>query len=242
MNPNHSQVLVAQPQADMRAAQPLGHHGPYIQQYPRPQHHPVLSSLNTSLAKTKSHHYHPYHSGFDKSYRQTPPTPLSPSSLCFSTPEATSPAPLAALVDAAVDEHEHMQTRASASMPPSAQMSAEAPAKQPAQEKVPRKRGSRGPRSTLSPEEREKKRKIAHSKIEKRRRVRTNDVIADLERLIPVERKPSKKLNKAEVLEATLSFMEELLGLSDAPLSDAEHDEDKAEDTKSSMNINFLLA
>ncbi|KAJ2373335.1 hypothetical protein GGI05_007486, partial [Coemansia sp. RSA 2603] len=258
INPDQPQCLVTQPQADMRAAQHLGHQGQYINQYPQPQHHPVLPSLNTSLTRTKSHQYHPYHGSFDRHYRQMPITPLSPSSssthseafypdtaqgkspsFCYSTPEATSPAPLAALAEVAVDEHEYMQTKAQESMPPPSaipqppvQKSAKAASKKPAQEKKPRKRGSRGPRSGLSAEEREKKRKEAHSTIERRRRVRTNNVLDDLERLIPNLVFNGKKPHKVVVMEAAARFIEELLGLSGNGSSDSARDAECNDDAK----------
>ncbi|KAJ2782123.1 hypothetical protein GGI15_003016 [Coemansia interrupta] len=259
MYPDQQQRLVAQP---------LGHQGPYIKQYVRSQHHSALPSLDTSLVKAKSHHFHPYHSGFYGHCHQTPPTPLSPStlsahseasyadtfqdkspSLGYSTPESTSPAPLAALADAAVGEQEHLQARADASMlpqstipQPPAHKSDKTPTEQPAHEKAPRKRGSRGPRSALSPVEREMKRKIAHSKIEKHRRTRTNKVIDKMEKLIPASKKPARKLNKAEVLEASLSYMRELLGLPDEPLEGTGQENNIADDTKDPMGIDFLLS
>ncbi|KAJ2698726.1 hypothetical protein FB645_005560 [Coemansia sp. IMI 203386] len=67
-----------------------------------------------------------------------------------------------------------------------------------------------GPRSPLAgAEERERKRRISHSAMERRRRERTNNIINELKALIPWLRDEAR-LQKLEVLEQCVCYIKEL--------------------------------
>lgn len=68
--------------------------------------------------------------------------------------------------------------------------------------------GNNGTRQ-LTAEEKELKRKISHSAIEKRRRERTNAVLRDLQNIIPGLSK-SSKIQKLEILEAAADYIRHL--------------------------------
>ncbi|PIA18702.1 hypothetical protein COEREDRAFT_79702 [Coemansia reversa NRRL 1564] len=73
-----------------------------------------------------------------------------------------------------------------------------------------RKTRKRGPRSQFTAEEKEKRRKISHSAIEKRRRERTNIVLNNLQQIVPWLSK-GDKVQKLEILEAAHKYIVELL-------------------------------
>ncbi|KAJ1729316.1 hypothetical protein LPJ61_003582, partial [Coemansia biformis] len=66
-----------------------------------------------------------------------------------------------------------------------------------------------GPRRMLTAEEKEVRRKISHSAIEKRRRERTNSVLRDLQGLIPGLPR-SGRIQKLEILEAATEYIRQL--------------------------------
>ncbi|ORX74569.1 hypothetical protein DL89DRAFT_264407 [Linderina pennispora] len=141
--------------------------------------------------------------------------------------KATSPAPLAALAAAAATKQ------------------AEGP--------VRRRRGGRGSRSIYTAEEKEMRRKISHSAIEKRRRERTNTVLKDLQEMVPWLSK-SNKVQKLEILEAAAQYIKELRSsqgsdYKGSPVSSADTRFDGEEDIEiesnngqSAMKLNFLLS
>ncbi|KAJ2725012.1 hypothetical protein GGI07_001581 [Coemansia sp. Benny D115] len=61
----------------------------------------------------------------------------------------------------------------------------------------------------LTAEEKEIKRKVSHSAIEKRRRERTNNVLRELQEIVPGLSKPGK-IQKLEILEATADYIRQL--------------------------------
>ncbi|KAJ1961607.1 Upstream stimulatory factor 1 [Dipsacomyces acuminosporus] len=61
----------------------------------------------------------------------------------------------------------------------------------------------------LTAEEKELKRKVSHSAIEKRRRERTNAVLRELQTIVPGLCKPGK-IQKLEILEATAEYIRQL--------------------------------
>ncbi|KAJ2587549.1 hypothetical protein H4R99_008109 [Coemansia sp. RSA 1722] len=192
----------------------------------------VLPSLITAPSKDKQFHYHPYHTDI-KSPRQLSSSPHSPVT-CYSPSTAVSsdgtvvdfvaagsaksaaenkspalsctssktasPVPLAALAAAASAEHSQVHGQ-SAPTSPSAQQQQQQP--------VRRRRGGRGSRSMYTAEEKEMRRKISHSAIEKRRRERTNNVLRDLQDMVPWLSK-SNKVQKLEILEAAAQYIKEL--------------------------------
>ncbi|KAJ1835001.1 hypothetical protein IWW55_002370 [Coemansia sp. RSA 2706] len=100
-----------------------------------------------------------------------------------------------------------------------------------------RKPRRRGPRTQCTAEEKEQRRKSAHSRIEKRRRERTNNVLRDLQHMVPWLSK-SNKVQKLEILEAAAQYIARLRGDPTPPASD-----DTAEDHAecSPMKVDFLL-
>ncbi|KAJ2490530.1 hypothetical protein IWW37_003090 [Coemansia sp. RSA 2050] len=69
--------------------------------------------------------------------------------------------------------------------------------------------GSNGPGRPLTAEEKEMKRKVSHSAIEKRRRERTNAVLRELQNIVPGLSKPGK-IQKLEILEAAADYIRQL--------------------------------
>ncbi|KAJ1948005.1 hypothetical protein FBU59_001791 [Linderina macrospora] len=70
----------------------------------------------------------------------------------------------------------------------------------------------------MNAEERERKRRVSHSAMERRRRERTNTIINDLKELIPWLRNEAR-LQKLEVLEQCVCYIKELqLATADAPV------------------------
>ncbi|KAJ2702620.1 hypothetical protein H4218_000736 [Coemansia sp. IMI 209128] len=69
--------------------------------------------------------------------------------------------------------------------------------------------GSNGPGRPLTAEEKEMKRKVSHSAIEKRRRERTNAVLRELQTIVPGLSKPGK-IQKLEILEAAADYIRQL--------------------------------
>ncbi|KAJ1721579.1 Upstream stimulatory factor 1 [Coemansia erecta] len=61
----------------------------------------------------------------------------------------------------------------------------------------------------LTAEEKEMKRKVSHSAIEKRRRERTNAVLRELQEIVPGLSKPGK-IQKLEILEAAADYIRQL--------------------------------
>ncbi|KAJ2378747.1 Upstream stimulatory factor 1 [Coemansia sp. RSA 2607] len=61
----------------------------------------------------------------------------------------------------------------------------------------------------LTAEEKEIKRKVSHSAIEKRRRERTNTVLRELQEIVPGLSKPGK-IQKLEILEAAADYIRQL--------------------------------
>ncbi|KAJ2466421.1 hypothetical protein GGI02_004375 [Coemansia sp. RSA 2322] len=121
-----------------------------------------------------------------------------------------------------------------------------------------RRGGGRGGRSKYTAEEKEMRRKISHSAIEKRRRERTNNVLRDLQDMVPWLSK-SSKVQKLEILEAAAQHIKELRAASGAPLfvrssaspassrpidDDSEDDDDDevSSSSPSAMKVNFLLS
>ncbi|KAJ1665097.1 hypothetical protein EV178_003536 [Coemansia sp. RSA 1646] len=127
-------------------------------------------------------------------------------SLSYVSSKTTSPAPLSALAAAAVsspsfDGPSICANVCAASMKQDSQQQPQQPAK--------RRRGGRGARSMYTAEEKEMRRKISHSAIEKRRRERTNNVLRDLQNMVPWLSK-SNKVQKLEILEAAAQYIKEL--------------------------------
>ncbi|KAJ1817903.1 hypothetical protein LPJ60_004598 [Coemansia sp. RSA 2675] len=124
-------------------------------------------------------------------------------------------------------------------------------------------RRRRGARSVYSAEEKEMRRKISHSAIEKRRRERTNNVLKDLQVMVPWLSK-SNKVQKLEILEAAAQYIKDLRSASGAPVTfdhsrmvssvssqmDDEDDEDEDDEplpapistSPRAMKVNFLLS
>ncbi|KAJ1885487.1 Sterol regulatory element-binding protein 2 [Kickxella alabastrina] len=65
------------------------------------------------------------------------------------------------------------------------------------------------PGRPLTAEEKEIKRKVSHSAIEKRRRERTNSVLSELQNIVPGLSKPGK-IQKLEILEAAAKYIRQL--------------------------------
>ncbi|KAJ1651620.1 hypothetical protein GGF38_005541 [Coemansia sp. RSA 25] len=121
-------------------------------------------------------------------------------------------------------------------------------------------RRRRGARSMYSAEEKEMRRKISHSAIEKRRRERTNNVLKDLQVMVPWLSK-SNKVQKLEILEAAAQYIKDLRassgGASSAAFdhsrlvsSGSSHMDDEDEEllltpvstSPRAMKVNFLLS
>ncbi|KAJ2878317.1 hypothetical protein IWW38_006352, partial [Coemansia aciculifera] len=133
-------------------------------------------------------------------------------------------------------------------------------------------RRRRGARSVYSAEEKEKRRKISHSAIEKRRRERTNNVLKDLQVMVPWLSK-SNKVQKLEILEAAAQYIKSLMAEggtsvtfdhsrlvssgSSSHMDDEDEDDDHEEDdheedeeesltpvstSPRAMKVNFLLS
>ncbi|KAJ2095469.1 hypothetical protein GGI16_005195 [Coemansia sp. S142-1] len=69
--------------------------------------------------------------------------------------------------------------------------------------------GLSGSGRPLTAEEKEMKRKVSHSAIEKRRRERTNAVLRELQTIVPGLSKPGK-IQKLEILEAAADYIRQL--------------------------------
>ncbi|KAJ2907594.1 hypothetical protein GGI21_003731 [Coemansia aciculifera] len=69
--------------------------------------------------------------------------------------------------------------------------------------------GLNGSGRPLTAEEKEMKRKVSHSAIEKRRRERTNAVLRELQDIVPGLSKPGK-IQKLEILEAAADYIRQL--------------------------------
>ncbi|KAJ2354803.1 hypothetical protein IWW50_001932 [Coemansia erecta] len=125
-----------------------------------------------------------------------------------------------------------------AEVPKSPSLASSKTASPPPQTSAARKPRRRGARSQYSAEEKEMRRKISHSAIEKRRRERTNNVLHDLQHMVPWLSK-SSKVQKLEILEAAAQYISQLRGDPASPSSD-----DTAEDSsaRSPMKLNFLLS
>ncbi|KAJ2843668.1 hypothetical protein IWW36_005478 [Coemansia brasiliensis] len=107
----------------------------------------------------------------------------------------------------------------------------------------PQKRASgrrRGARSLYTAEEKEMRRKISHSAIEKRRRERTNNVLCQLQHMVPWLSN-GKKVQKLEVLLAVSKYIKQLRG---DPLTsmDEEDEEDEEHAECNPMKVSFLLS
>ncbi|KAJ2843254.1 hypothetical protein J3B02_005322 [Coemansia erecta] len=131
----------------------------------------------------------------------------SPALSCTSSKTA-SPVPLAALAAAASAEHSQVLRRSAPTSPSAAQQQQQEQQQQ-QQQPARRRRGGRGSRSMYTAEEKEMRRKISHSAIEKRRRERTNNVLRDLQDMVPWLSK-SNKVQKLEILEAAAQYIKEL--------------------------------
>ncbi|KAJ2444760.1 Upstream stimulatory factor 1 [Coemansia sp. RSA 2424] len=70
----------------------------------------------------------------------------------------------------------------------------------------------------LTAEEKEMKRKVSHSAIEKRRRERTNAVLRELQDIVPGLSKPGK-IQKLEILEAAADYIRQLTTSAPEPLT-----------------------
>ncbi|KAJ2003229.1 Upstream stimulatory factor 1 [Coemansia thaxteri] len=70
----------------------------------------------------------------------------------------------------------------------------------------------------LTAEEKEMKRKVSHSAIEKRRRERTNAVLRELQTIVPGLSKPGK-IQKLEILEAAADYIRRLTTVSGEPMA-----------------------
>ncbi|KAJ2547090.1 hypothetical protein EV175_005355 [Coemansia sp. RSA 1933] len=141
-------------------------------------------------------------------YSSGTPVPSAKSpSLSYTSSKTASPAPLSALVAAAA-------ASSSSSSPPITSPSPYRDTAQGSQEQQPqqlakKRKGGRGARSMYTAEEKEMRRKISHSAIEKRRRERTNNVLRDLQNMVPWLSK-SSKVQKLEILEAAAQYIKEL--------------------------------
>ncbi|KAJ2661072.1 hypothetical protein IWW48_002627 [Coemansia sp. RSA 1200] len=127
--------------------------------------------------------------------------------LSYASSNTSSPAPLSTLAATAA-----ISSSPSTSIS-SSRDSCSVPKKRRIQEQpdqsAKRKRGGRGTRSVYTAEEKEMRRKISHSAIEKRRRERTNNVLRDLQDMVPWLGK-SSKVQKLEILEAAAQYIKEL--------------------------------
>ncbi|KAJ2863057.1 hypothetical protein GGH94_003846 [Coemansia aciculifera] len=116
-------------------------------------------------------------------------------------------------------------------------------------------RRRRGARSVYTAEEKEMRRKISHSAIEKRRRERTNNVLKDLQVMVPWLSK-SNKVQKLEILEAAAQYIKDLRSgapttfdrsrVASSVSSQIDDDDDDESLTPSTspraMKVNFLLS
>ncbi|KAJ1900378.1 hypothetical protein LPJ66_001517 [Kickxella alabastrina] len=148
----------------------------------------------------------------------------SSSAQCF-PPKTASPIPLATLAAAAAAEHTQMHgfvassSNIMISQPPEQPQQKQQQQQQEQQEPQPataRRRGGRKPARGLTAEEKEKRRKVSHSAIEKRRRERTNNVLRELQILIP-ELGKSSKVQKLEIIEAAAQHIKDLRALCGYP-------------------------
>ncbi|KAJ1900384.1 hypothetical protein LPJ66_001496, partial [Kickxella alabastrina] len=136
-----------------------------------------------------------------------------------------SPIPLATLAAAAAAEHTQMHgfvassSNVMISQPPEQpQQHQQQEQQQEPQPTTARRRGGRKPARGLTAEEKEKRRKVSHSAIEKRRRERTNNVLRELQILIP-ELGKSSKVQKLEIIEAAAQHIKYLRALCGYPKS-----------------------
>ncbi|KAJ2838940.1 hypothetical protein FBU31_000806 [Coemansia sp. 'formosensis'] len=119
---------------------------------------------------------------------------------------------------------------------------------------VVQRRRQRGARSLYSAEEKEMRRKISHSAIEKRRRERTNNVLKDLQVMVPWLSK-SSKVQKLEILEAAAQYIKDLrtgtvvdrspIASVSSLMDDDEEDDEPLTPPSTSpraMKVNFLLS
>ncbi|KAJ1995772.1 hypothetical protein GGI25_000751 [Coemansia spiralis] len=198
--------------------------------------------------------------------------PKSPS-LSYASSKTASPAPLITLAAAAASSSSSSSSAKRASGHSDAGPSTKrAPKQEQPQQPTKRRRAGRGARSTYSAEEKEMRRKISHSAIEKRRRERTNNVLRDLQDMVPWLSK-SNKVQKLEILEAAAQYIKELRssagsnisnGLHSSPISSSLTHVDEFDDTEeeladeceergssqslyspmsqSAMKVNFLLS
>ena len=75
-------------------------------------------------------------------------------------------------------------------------------------------------------------RKVHHSQIEKRRRVKLNDSLLQLRALVPIPDAETKTLHKLDILEATVRYIEHLHTVLDTRDGPALH----------KMKIDYLLS
>ncbi|KAJ2725008.1 hypothetical protein GGI07_001577 [Coemansia sp. Benny D115] len=149
--------------------------------------------------------------------------------LSYASSKTASPVPLAALALAA---EQQMQATKETSAGPM---------------RVQKRR--RGARSAYTAEEKEMRRKISHSAIEKRRRERTNNVLRDLQDMVPWLSK-SNKVQKLEILEAAAQYIKELRGsggprpVPEEDLDDCASmsDDECCSPAQAAMKVNFLLS
>ncbi|KAJ1931799.1 hypothetical protein FBU59_006592 [Linderina macrospora] len=190
-------------------------------------------------------------------YNAPPPMVLPP--IMHANEHSPSPCYSPGASDATVVDYAKSPSPAlsskTASPAPLAALAAAAAATKQAEGPVRRRRGGRGSRSIYTAEEKEMRRKISHSAIEKRRRERTNTVLKDLQDMVPWLSK-SNKVQKLEILEAAAQYIKELRsnqGGSDykgSPVSSADtrFDGEEEEDIEiecsgqSAMKLNFLLS
>ncbi|KAI9476821.1 hypothetical protein LPJ78_000168 [Coemansia sp. RSA 989] len=85
----------------------------------------------------------------------------------------------------------------------------------------------RGAKSQYTAEEKEKRRKISHSAIEKRRRERTNNVLNQLQLMVPGLK---GKVQKLDILLAVSDYIKSIQG------------DLKSKEPENPMNISFLLS
>ncbi|KAJ2259274.1 hypothetical protein GGI13_000057 [Coemansia sp. RSA 455] len=113
-------------------------------------------------------------------------------------------------------------------------------------------RRRRGARSVYTAEEKEMRRKISHSAIEKRRRERTNNVLKDLQVMVPWLSK-SNKVQKLEILEAAAQYIKDLRSgiqtfdhsrVASSVSSQIDDDDESLTPSTSprTMKVNFLLS
>ncbi|KAI8325827.1 hypothetical protein GQ54DRAFT_308050 [Martensiomyces pterosporus] len=188
--------------------------------------------------------------------------------LSYASSKTASPVPLAALAAVATAEHSQVHgghtARVSPATPP--RMVGDAEEDSQPQQPARRRRGGRGSRSIYTAEEKEMRRKISHSAIEKRRRERTNNVLRDLQNMVPWLSK-SNKVQKLEILEAAAQYIKELrsphssgsaspsAAFKNSPTSSVatrvEEEEDDEDDcslsipnspSQRAMKVNFLLS